>query len=227
MLKICFVFFNIIISFNVSAENVIFGQIHVTKENGDKVDDASNLVVFVEDVKGQFKPPTTHAVMASKDKEFVPPILAILKGTIVDFPNIDLIMHNVFSLSKTKPFDLGLYDASAGKSVTFNNPGLVKVYCNIHEKMVAHILILDNPFFALTDAAGKIKITNVPNGNYKVTVWHRFGNQQSRDVVLTGKDEVKVGFNIIKGKEIDIEIKQINKSIKHKNKWGQDYKSKY
>ena len=209
------------------AENVLIGKIDLVEESGAKVKDASNLVVFIEDVKGEFKTPNTHASLASKNKEFFPNVLPILKGTTVDFPNADLIMHNVFSLSKSNPFDLGLYEKGAGKSFKFDKSGLVKIYCNIHEAMVGNILVLENPFFTLTDESGHFKIENIPSGNHKVSVWHRFGKIVSKEVSLNGKDELKIGFKVIKGKEIDLELKQINISIKHKNKWGQDYKAKY
>src|SRR5256885_13468033 len=104
--------------------------------------------------------------MAPRENAFTPPVLPIMQGTTVEFPNDDPIFHNVFSLSKTKPFDLGLYKRGTNKSVTFDQPGLVKVYCNIHEKMIGYIAVLENPYFTLTDKEGKFKIADVPPGKH-------------------------------------------------------------
>ncbi len=192
---------------------------------------AADAVVFLETVpkgdgfnraKEKLDP---HPTMASKDKAFVPQVLPVLEGTTVDFPNDDHILHNVFSLSKIKPFDLGLFNHGAKKDVNFSKSGLVKVYCNIHEAMVGYILILENPFFTKTDSSGNFTISDVPTGKYKVVAWHRYSSDtSSKDIILGGAKEVSVGG---KDAAVNFELVEDSRVTKHTNKWGKDYKDKY
>jgi hypothetical protein len=111
-------------------------------------------------------------------------VLAITVGTVVDFPNNDAIYHNVFSLSKTKRFDLGRYAAGHSKSVRFDQPGIVRVFCDIHSHMTAFVLVFSHPFFAVTDEDGSYRIEEVPAGNYTVTAWYEGVLQQSLAVTV-------------------------------------------
>ena len=107
-------------------------------------------VVYLETApRGAFEQdePDT-AVMDQRNETFVPHVLAITTGTTVDFPNSDRIYHNVFSLSKTRPFDLGRYAVGSSKSIRFDRPGIVRVFCDIHSHMNAFILVFSHPFFA-------------------------------------------------------------------------------
>jgi plastocyanin len=113
-----------------------------------------------------------HAVMDQRNETFVPHLLAITAGTTVDFPNSDRIYHNVFSLSKTKTFDLGRYAAGRSQSVRFDRPGIVRVFCDIHSHMNAFILVFNHRFFDVTDADGRYRIDNIPPGTYNVVAWN-------------------------------------------------------
>jgi plastocyanin len=113
-----------------------------------------------------------RAVMDQRNETFVPHVLAIMTGTTVDFPNSDPFYHNVFSLSKTSRFDLGRYAAGRSKSIRFDKPGIVRVFCDIHSHMNAFILVFSHPFFALTSADGRYGIENVPAGTYNVIAWN-------------------------------------------------------
>jgi len=113
-----------------------------------------------------------RVVMDQRRETFVPHLLAITTGTIVDFPNGDPFYHNVFSLSKANRFDLGRYATGKLKSVEFTQPGIVRVFCEIHSHMNAFILVFTHPFFALTDEIGRYRIDNVPPGTYNVVAWN-------------------------------------------------------
>ena len=89
--------------------------------------------------------------MATQRKQFVPRVLPITAGAAVHFPNFDPILHNVFSTTRKSAFDLGLYGQGEGQYHTFDSAGLVRVFCNVHQSMVGHILVLDTPFFAAVD----------------------------------------------------------------------------
>ena len=113
-----------------------------------------------------------RAVMDQRNETFVPHVLAIMTGTTVDFPNSDAFYHNVFSLSKIARFDLGRYAAGRSRSVRFDKPGIIRVFCDIHSHMNAFILVFSHPFFALTNTDGRYAIDNVPPGTYNVVAWN-------------------------------------------------------
>jgi hypothetical protein len=111
-------------------------------------------------------------------------LLAIRAGTVVDFPNFDPVFHNVFSLSKPRSFDLGRYAKGRSKSVRFGEPGVVRVFCDIHSHMNAFILVFAHRFFAVTDDQGRYSIDRVPAGTYTVTAWYEGVSQQTRQLVV-------------------------------------------
>jgi plastocyanin len=136
-----------------------------------------------------------HASLDQRDETFVPHVLAIVAGTTVDFPNNDRTYHNVFSLSKTRSFDLGRYAAGHSKSVRFERPGIVRVFCDIHSHMSAFILVFAHRYFAVTDDAGEYHIDNVPPGTYTVVAWNEAMAQDSgRATVPDGGGEVELSF---------------------------------
>ena len=127
-------------------------------------------------------------------KQFVPSWAVVQRGTVVEFPNLDNIYHNVFSESEAKKFDLGLYkDPEIGK-VTFDRPGRVDVFCSIHSKMNCVIMVLENPFFAATDEKGSYRITGIPAGIYKVKAWHERLPGQTREITIPAEGEVRADF---------------------------------
>jgi plastocyanin len=124
--------------------------------------------------------------MDQRNETFVPHVLAVSAGTVVDFPNNDPTYHNVFSLSRVKPFDLGRYAAGRSKSVLFDRPGIVRVFCDIHSHMNAWILVFAHRFFALTDDAGRYRIEGIPPGTYTVRVWNEAVATESQTTTLAG-----------------------------------------
>ena len=125
-----------------------------------------------------------HAVMDQRNETFVPHVLAVTVGTTVDFPNSDNIYHNVFSISKTRRFDLGHYAAGRSKSVRFDQPGIVRVFCEIHSHMSAFILVFGHRSFAVTAPDGRYQIGRVPPGRYTVMAWNEGEVRESRQVVV-------------------------------------------
>jgi hypothetical protein len=125
-----------------------------------------------------------HATMSQVNETFVPHVLAVRVGTVVDFPNQDRTYHNVFSLSKTKRFDLGRYAKGRSKQVQFDEPGIVQVFCDIHSHMSAFILVFAHRFFAVTDEQGDYRIDQVPAGTYNVVAWYEGSVRQVRAVTI-------------------------------------------
>ena len=131
----------------------------------------------------------THPRLAQKDQSFVPRVLAIAVGTVVDFPNLDPIYHNVFSLSPIKRFDLGKYPKGHSKTVEFPRTGLVNVYCDIHSSMAAFVLVLPHHGFTRPRADGGFALPELPPGHYILTVWHPDLGTLTREVdVPSGGD---------------------------------------
>jgi len=160
--------------------------------------DRARSVVYLESApRGAFEQSEPgHAVMDQRDETFVPHLLAITVGTTVDFPNSDHIYHNVFSLSKTAKFDLGRYGAGHSNHVRFDNPGIVRVFCDIHSHMNAFILVFSHPFFAITDTDGRYHIDNVPPGTYNVVAWNEGVSSEPRAVTVTDAGVAELDFTL-------------------------------
>jgi plastocyanin len=125
-----------------------------------------------------------RATLDQRNETFVPHVLAITVGTTVDFPNSDRIYHNVFSLSGAKRFDLGRYAAGRSRSVRFDRPGIVRVFCEIHSHMSAFILVFNHRYFAVTGADGRYQISRVPPGRYTLVAWNEGTIRESRPVAI-------------------------------------------
>jgi plastocyanin len=157
--------------------------------------DRRRSVVYLETApRAAFEGPAPRrARMDQRNETFVPHVLAITVGTVVDFPNNDATYHNVFSLSRAKAFDLGRYASGRSKSVTFDRPGIVRVFCDIHSHMNAFILVFSHRFFAVTDEHGRYRIDGIPPGTYTVTVWNEAVPRESRAVTIgSGGGEVEL-----------------------------------
>jgi plastocyanin len=125
-----------------------------------------------------------RAVMDQRNETFVPHVLAVMVGTVVDFPNSDRTYHNVFSLSRAKRFDLGRYAAGRSKSVRMDRPGVVRVFCDIHSHMNAFVLVFNHPFFDVTDTDGRFEVPSVPPGTYTIVGWYEGEPRVSASVVV-------------------------------------------
>ena len=170
---ICILAFSILFTTDLKASE-ISGRVTLELENGDKnVDKSRNRAVVyltgkaITEKQLLEKPP----IILQKDKRFVPRVLAVTQGQKVTFKSADPVYHNVWSLSKAKPFDLGTFKSPAEKSVVFEKPGLIKTFCNIHPGMIGSILVLKNSFHSTTDEKGNYSIKNIPPGEYTIRVW--------------------------------------------------------
>ena len=134
--------------------------------------------------------------MNQKDLTFVPLILPVQVGTKVEFPNLDDTYHNIFSFSPAKRFDLGRYrsDEIPIPSVTFDVSGLVTVRCDIHEHMRALILVLDTPYFVMSEADGHYRLSGLPAGHYTLKAWLTSKTTREQSVDLKSGSTLKVNF---------------------------------
>jgi plastocyanin len=160
--------------------------------------DRRRSVVYLESApRGAFDPGEAGAAsMDQRNETFVPHVLAVAAGTVVDFPNSDRFYHNVFSLSKAARFDLGRYAKGKSKSVRFDQPGIVRVFCEIHSHMNAFILVFAHPFFAMTDTDSRYRINNVPAGTYNVIAWNEGVASDPRPVTVGAGAVAELDFTI-------------------------------
>jgi plastocyanin len=159
-------------------------------------DHLADFVVYIDQpVPGAPAGARPEATIAQKDVNFDPHVLPIVVGTMVKWPNDDLIFHNVYSMSDAKEFNLGLYTKDEKpREVTFDKIGQVDVYCSIHSRMHCIILVLPSPFFAKVDANRRYTIANIPAGTYRVRAWHERLPAVTRTITVPAQGEVKADF---------------------------------
>jgi plastocyanin len=140
------------------------------------------------------------AVMDQIDKAFVPDLLVIPTGSTVEFPNTDSVSHQIYSFSPAKRFQLPLYRGKPYPPVQFEQPGVVVLGCNIHDSMLAYVLVTDAPYFGRADANGNWSV-ELPRGSYRVTVWHprmREGVELQREATLADSDSTALKIRLTK-----------------------------
>lgn len=167
----------------------IVGHVSLAAADGKTVPGAE-AVLFVPGAPQTPAPP--HPSITSRDKRFEPHVLAVPKGTVVSFPNVDKIFHNAFSLTPGSEFDLGLYRGGASKDVPLDKPGVVRVYCNIHPKMAAYVLVLDRGAFTVSGADGSFRLPGLPPGKWTLKVWHERGGETEMKVEVVAGQEARV-----------------------------------
>jgi plastocyanin len=181
--------------------------------------DFSGVVISAERINTAVPaPPPGHAVMLQKGKMFTPHILAIVTGTVVDFPNADPIFHNAFSSYDGQIFDVGLYPPGSSRSVRFGRPGVVRVFCNIHPTMSAIILVLNTPYFAQTARDGSFRM-DLPAGEYDLSVFHERATERTlaeltHRIVVTDQPARLPPITVSEAGFL---------LAAHKNKYGKDY----
>ncbi len=187
--------------------------------------DFSGVVVWLEPARaeiatdGHAPPRPARARMEQRGKRFIPHVLAIQVGAGVDFPNFDPIFHNAFSNFSGQVFDLGLYAPGTSRTIHFSRPGVVRVFCNIHPTMSALIVVLRWPWFAVSDAAGRFAIPDVPPGEYDLRVFHERATEATlklleRPVVVSEQGLALAPLEISETGYLE---------TPHKNKYGHDY----
>ncbi len=166
----------------VPAAGSVSGRVTLTR-SGSPVADASRVVVWIEGAHRAAEA-VVHASMKSERKRFTPRVIVVSRNESVDFPNVDPIYHNVFSVSGANRFDLGLYRAGGSESKTFEQPGLVRVYCNIHPQMIGFVMVVDSDFAQVTGPDGTFHFDGVPAGPHPLKVWHEEGGDAAETSVV-------------------------------------------
>jgi plastocyanin len=185
----------------------------------------SEVVVWLTPLDASAPPDPANSAAAKtpelvqRNKSFEPHILVVQVGSLIQFPNKDPFFHNIFSMYDGKRFDLGLYEAGTSRSVRFDRPGVSYLFCNIHAEMSAVVVVVDTPYFAMSDRAGHLSIPDVPDGRYQMHVWYERSlpenlKEMSRAVTISEKARSLGAIRVVDNP---------NFTLAHKNKYGEDY----
>jgi len=156
----------------------------------------SNVVVFIKDAPQRVTLAPIRATISQKDEAFVPRVVAITRGSTVEFPNFDPYFHNVFSLSRAASFDLGRFPRGDSRSRKFASAGLIKVYCHIHSHMSASIMVFDHDYFRIPEPDGGFAMSDVPAGTYRISAWHERIGESVREVRVDPGGRAQVEFSL-------------------------------
>jgi plastocyanin len=166
------------------AESVV--RILTRDAKGAPVADAVAWLIPLDPPAPTLTPPAEPVIITQEGEEFSPYVTPVVVGTRVLFTNRDKVQHHVYSLSKTKRFDIPLFGAEAKPSVLFDQPGVVALGCNIHNWMSSYVVVVATPFFAKTPADGAVTLTGLPPGNYRLEIWHpRLASETRRDLTIS------------------------------------------
>jgi len=188
-------------------------RIDVALVNGKKLTAGGDSVAWMPQLKARGEG-QSRLKIAQNNKQFEPRIAVVSVGSTVDFPNYDRVFHNVFSLSAPMSFDLGLYRKGKSKSIHFDRPGLVQIYCNIHPQMTAYLMIVDSRRHGAADDQGIIYLRDVDPGRRMVEGWNARGGMWNREVT------VRPGRTASITVELDISSWR---DAPHLNKHGKEY----
>jgi len=194
------------------AAGTLRGRVELIEKKG-KADDLSDVVVWVEGP--DVTPQPAQATIEMKDKRFDPDLVVVPVGGSVAFPNLDPILHNAFSLSGENRFDLELYKKPESRSQTFQHPGIVRVYCNIHPQMSAYVVVRDNPYWARASGEGRFSIADVPAGTWTVMAWHPRAKEVTKSVTVTETGVLDLVLTLDASRY---------RQVPHRNKHGKKYK---
>lgn len=202
-------------SATAAAQGNVVGRVAITERPGESTTDFASTVVYLtpKDTAGARVRPT-RATVTMTARSFAPHVRVVTPGSRVDFPNQDPFSHNIFSSTPGQVFDLGLYGSGRSKDAVFRRPGTYPVYCNIHPRMVAFVVVSPSPWYAQAGNDGRWNIAGVPAGEYTLTVWHERAKavEQPLTVPATGVADVATTLDA-RGYRFQ----------EHKNKFGREY----
>jgi plastocyanin len=188
----------------------VHGKINVKRPEGA---DPRPVVVYLTGFTEP--PPTTVATIVQRDKRFSPALVAITAGQSVAFPNGDPFLHNVFSPTPSRRFDLGSFPKGDSRARVFPEPGVIDVFCNIHPEMSATILVLPNRKFTQTSEDGAFSLADVPAGK-----WILFAYSRRAEAPVHVAIEVRAGETT----EVTLDLVEQRRTADHRNKFGETYR---
>lgn len=182
---------------------------------GGDADVTESVIYFVPDERSRLPEAANESAgheIVTRNKTLSPAVLAVSTGSEVQFPNNDPILHNLFSVSSGNGFDLGVYEPGQSPSVTFDQPGVVNIYCNVHHDMHAHVLVVDTPWRTRADRRGRFRLEGLPDADGTLHVWHRQAESWSRAVDFPVEEPLDIALAVTRPK-----------LPPHRDKTGQPY----
>ena len=195
------------------AQGGVTGRVTLLEKGGKSSPDLGAAVLYLESDAAEAAARPVTVDIAINDKEYVPRVVVVPVGSTVRFQNHDPFDHNVFSVSEPSPFDLGQYGRGETRSWTFANPGLVRVFCNVHPRMVAFVQVMAGRHFTQPAADGSFEITPVPPGTWVLHAWHERSPEVTQTVSVTTAGALGIELALSRG----------FRWTPHKNKYGKDY----
>ena len=202
----------------LAAQDLTFrGKVAVVHRSSHKSGSADVVVWLTPTHPVEMAISNSPARLVQKDKRFSPHVVAVRVGTEIEFPNQDPFFHDVFSIYRGKPFDLGLYESGTARNVKFSQPGVSYIFCNIHPEMSAAVIALATPYFAVTSADGAFQIGRVPPGHYKMEVWYESASEA--DLASLARD-LELGSDT---PSVTLTLHSSDPPPPHLDKYGQEY----
>jgi plastocyanin len=201
----------------VAQESTLRGKVEIVHRSKHKSGNAEVVIwltpLFRTDASGSNAP----ARLLQKDKRFSPHVMAVRVGSEIEFPNLDPFFHDVFSIYRGKPFDLGLYESGSSRKVRFSQPGVSYIFCNIHPEMSAAVVAVPTPFFAVTTADGSFQISHLPPGAYKMEFWYELASDAELAELIRTIDIATDNAPLA------LTLHSSDTPAQHLNKYGQEY----
>ncbi|MBI2407036.1 MAG: hypothetical protein HYV19_01860 [Gemmatimonadetes bacterium] len=200
-----------------SAQGAVSGRVSIVERPGASTKDMGNTVIYLLPADGRsLRYGTTKVPIAMTGKEFTPHVRVITPGSAVEYPNQDPFSHNIFSTAAGAAFDLGTYPNGVSRAATFRKPGAFPIYCNIHSRMSAFVVVVPTPYHTLAGNDGRWSIPGVPAGAYELHAWHERASEvvAKIDVPASGLTDLSSALDA-RGFVV----------AAHKNKFGKEYTS--
>jgi plastocyanin len=197
------------------AQASVSGQVNVVEKAGDIAEDLNHTVIYLEPANGvKGRPAPTNTSIALQARQFAPRVRIVTEGSKIEFPNQDPFKHNAFSKAPQGPFDTEMYGKNTTRDNVFKSAGVYPLYCNVHPKMTAFVVVVRTPYFTQADDDGKFTLGRIPAGTYKLHLWHDRGGEQVVDLVVPATG--------LAGLKYQLDASGY-KYVQHKNKFGKDY----
>jgi plastocyanin len=199
----------------LSAQGAVSGRVALTERPGEQSSDIGNTVIYlVPTAAASARTTPANASIAMNGRTFVPRVRVVTPGSRVDFPNQDPFSHNIFSTTPGAVFDLGLYPSGRSRDTQFRRAGIFPVYCNIHPRMTAFVVVVPSPYFTMAGADGRWTLPNVPAGEYTLHIWHERADET--------KQPLQVAASGQSGVDVTVDARGF-RFAQHKNKFGREY----